>query len=206
MASVSAAAVARPEIEQSAGLSPALLRTRLSAALKKNGTVDTLKSQLRAKVLSELRSGSGASSGGKQARPVVEQAANFLVMDYLQSCGYDYSASVFAPESGVAVAPTSTLSDEDFANEMRRLLDLLHIHPDSRLYGRMTSTRGSSAMRMLLEYIMRSSDQPPGVANSSCQTVSDDAHTIERKMEQINERYLRTVLLLPACQVAGKGC
>ena len=84
MTSVSAAGVVRPvEAEQGAGLSPALLRTRLSAALKKNGTVDTLKSQLRAKVLSELRSGTGAASASKQMRPVVEQAANYLVMDYL---------------------------------------------------------------------------------------------------------------------------
>jgi hypothetical protein len=186
MAKVSAAAEAG-----SAGLSPALLRTRLSAALKKNGTVDTLKSQLRARVLSELRAGAGAAPGDKQgARPVIEQAADFLIMDYLQSSGYAYSASVFAPESGVAVAPTNALSDEDFARQMRRLLDLLHIHPDSRLHRRMTSMRGSSAMRTLLEYVTQSSDQAPGVTNSSCQTTSDDAHTIERKMEQINERSL----------------
>ena len=87
-------------------------------------------------------------------------------------------------------APTNTLSDEDFAHQMRRLLDLLHIHPDSRLHRRMTSMRGSSAMRSLLEYITQSSDQAPGVTNSSCQTTSDDAHNVERKIEQIHERSL----------------
>jgi len=61
------ASMARPAVPLDLGdpgLSPALLRTRLSAALLTNGTVDSLKSQLRAKVLSELRAGSG---GGRQA-------------------------------------------------------------------------------------------------------------------------------------------
>lgn len=176
--------------DQGPGLSPALLRTRLSAALQNNGTVDSLKSQLRAKVLSELRAGSGASGGNRQPRPVVEQAANLLIMDYLQSSGYLYTASVFAPESGVPVASPATLSEADFLHETQRLLDLLHIHPDSRLYRRMTSVRGSSAIRTLLEFVTHSSDQAPGVTNSACQTATDEAHTIERKMEQINERSL----------------
>lgn len=190
MTSVSPAARARPtDAEQgSSGLTPALLRTRLSAALKNNGTVDALKSQLRAKVLSELRSGMGG--GKKQPRPVVEQAANLLIMDYLQNSGYLYTASVFAPESGVPVAPSDALSDAEFLRETQRVLDLLHIHPDSRLYRRMMSVRGSSAIRTLLEYITHSSDQAPGVTNSACQTTTDEAHTVERKMEQINERYV----------------
>jgi len=172
-----------------AGLSSALLRTRLSATLRNNGTVDALKSQLRAKVLSELRgSGPAAAGGSRQPRPVVEQAANLLIMDYLQGAGYLYTASVFAPESGVPVASSAALPDAEFLQETKRVLDLLHIHPDSRLYRQMTSVRGSSAFRTLLEFVTHSSDQAPGVANSACQTTTDEAHTIERKMEQINER------------------
>jgi len=210
------ASMARPAVPLDLGdpgLSPALLRTRLSAALLTNGTVDSLKSQLRAKVLSELRAGSGGG-GVKQPRPVVEQAANHLIMDYLQSSGYLYTASVFAPESGVPVASPGTLSEAGFLHETQRLLDLLHIHPDSRLYRQMTSVRGSSAIRTLLEFVTHSSDQAPGVTNSSCQTSTDEAHTIERKMEQINERSLHLppplvpaapCLLWPACY-AHCGC
>ena len=173
--------------EEGGGLSSALLRTRLSLALKNNGTVDALKCQLRARVLSELRSGSSSSAGNKQQRPLVEQAANLLIMDYLQNSGYLYTASVFAPESGVPVS-SSALSDTEFMQETQRVLDLLHIHQDSRLYRKMTSVRGSSAIRTLLEYITHSSDHAPGVANSACQTTTDEAHTIERKLELINDR------------------
>ena len=109
-------------------------------------------------------------------------------MDYLQNSGYLYTASVFAPESGVPVVSSSALSDTEFMQETQRVLDLLHIHQDSRLYRKMTSVRGSSAIRTLLEYITHSSDHAPGVANSACQTTTDEAHTIERKLELINDR------------------
>lgn len=200
------------------GLSSALLRTRLSATLRNNGTVDALKTQLRAKVLSELRScGSAAAGGGasKHPRPVVEQAANLLIMDYLQGAGYLYTASVFAPESGVPVASSASLPDAEFLQETKRVLDLLHIHPDSRLYRKMTSARGSSAFRTLLEFVTHSSDQAPGVTNSACQTTTDQAHTIERKLEQINDRSLprcpRPLFVCPTTCVYevllfGAGC
>ena len=181
---------AADEKENGSGLSSAVMRTRLSAALKKNGTVDALKTQLRAKVLSEMRAGSLNVAGDQRTRPVVEQAANLLVMDYLQNAGYLYTASVFAPESGVPAAATAaTQSDADFLQATQRVLDLLHIHPESRLYKRMTSMRGPSTIRTLLEYVTHSSDHAPGVANSACQTTSSESQTIDRKMEQIDERY-----------------
>ena len=108
--------------EEGGGLTSALLRTRLSLALKNNGTVDALKCQLRARVLSELRTGSSSSAGNKQQRPLVEQAANLLIMDYLQNSGYLYTASVFAPESGVPVS-SSALSDTEFMQETQRVLE-----------------------------------------------------------------------------------
>ena len=181
---------AADEKENGSGLSSAVMRTRLSAALKKNGTVDALKTQLRAKVLSEMRAGSLNVAGDQRTRPVVEQAANLLVMDYLQNAGYLYTASVFSPESGVPAAATAaSQSDADFLQATQRVLDLLHIHPESRLYKRMTSMRGPSTIRTLLEYVTHSSDHAPGVANSACQTTSSDSLTIDRKMEQIDERY-----------------
>ena len=190
LAGVGAIQVRPSEPSQGAGLTSALLRTRLSAALKNNGTVDMLKSQLRAKVLSELRSSSLAvSESSKKARPLVEQAANLLIMDYLQNSGYLCTASVFAPESGVPVAASGSLSDTEFLREVQQVLDLLHIHPDSRLYKRMMSVRGTSAIRTLLEYVTHSADQAPGVTNSACQTTATETQTIDRKMEQINERY-----------------
>ncbi|XP_040091901.1 oral-facial-digital syndrome 1 protein-like, partial [Oryx dammah] len=53
------------------------------------------------------------------------EASNFLVASHLQRCGYEYSLSVFLPESGLAKEKVLT---------MQNLLHLFKISPESSLY------------------------------------------------------------------------
>nr|XP_020015460.1 oral-facial-digital syndrome 1 protein-like [Castor canadensis] len=57
-------------------------------------------------------------------------ASNSLVADHLQKCGYEYSLSVFFPESGLAKEKVFTMQD---------LLQLFKINPTSNLYKSLTS-------------------------------------------------------------------
>ncbi|NXW04059.1 OFD1 protein, partial [Fregetta grallaria] len=57
-------------------------------------------------------------------------ASNSLVADHLQRCGYEYSLSVFFPESGLEKKKLWTIQD---------LLQLMRINPKSNLYKSLTS-------------------------------------------------------------------
>ncbi|NWW45735.1 OFD1 protein, partial [Pedionomus torquatus] len=57
-------------------------------------------------------------------------ASNSLVADHLQRCGYEYSLSVFFPESGLEKKKLWTMQD---------LLQLMRINPKSSLYKSLTS-------------------------------------------------------------------
>ncbi|NXF48273.1 OFD1 protein, partial [Oceanites oceanicus] len=57
-------------------------------------------------------------------------ASNSLVADHLQRCGYEYSLSVFFPESGLEKKKLWTIQD---------LLQLMRINPKSSLYKSLTS-------------------------------------------------------------------
>ncbi|XP_049623414.1 centriole and centriolar satellite protein OFD1 [Suncus etruscus] len=52
-------------------------------------------------------------------------ASNILVADHLQQCGYDYTLSVFYPESGLTREKVFTMED---------LLELIQVSPHSSLY------------------------------------------------------------------------
>ncbi|XP_037013362.2 centriole and centriolar satellite protein OFD1 isoform X2 [Artibeus jamaicensis] len=57
-------------------------------------------------------------------------ASNSLVADHLRRCGYEYSLSVFFPESGLAEEQVFTMQD---------LLQLIKINPESSLYKSLVS-------------------------------------------------------------------
>ncbi|NWU68361.1 OFD1 protein, partial [Pterocles burchelli] len=59
-------------------------------------------------------------------------ASNSLVADHLQRCGYEYSLSVFFPESGLEKKVSSLWTMQD-------LLQLMRINPKSSLYNSLTS-------------------------------------------------------------------
>uniref|UniRef100_V9GVH4 Oral-facial-digital syndrome 1 n=1 Tax=Gallus gallus TaxID=9031 RepID=V9GVH4_CHICK len=111
------------------------LRKRLYQTFKNRGVLDTLKTQLRKQLIHELMH--PILSGELQPRTVPSDdcsllitASNSLVADHLQRCGYEYSLSVFFPESGLEKKKLLSVQD---------LLQLLRISPKSSLYKSLTS-------------------------------------------------------------------
>ncbi|NXJ05189.1 OFD1 protein, partial [Odontophorus gujanensis] len=108
------------------------LRKRLYQTFKNRGVLDALKTQLRKQLIHELMH--PVLSGELQPQTVPSDdssllitASNSLVADHLQRCGYEYSLSVFFPESGLEKKVSLLLSVQD-------LLQLLRINPKSSLY------------------------------------------------------------------------
>ncbi|NXA20251.1 OFD1 protein, partial [Ibidorhyncha struthersii] len=111
------------------------LRKRLYQTFKNRGVLDTLKTQLRNQLIHELMH--PILSGELQPQAVSSDdssllitASNSLVADHLQRCGYEYSLSVFFPESGLEKKKLWTMQD---------LLQLMRINPKSSLYKSLTS-------------------------------------------------------------------
>ncbi|KAF4027309.1 hypothetical protein G4228_019073 [Cervus hanglu yarkandensis] len=106
------------------------LRKKLYQTFKDRGVLDTLKTQLRNQLIHELMH---PVLNGKVQSPSISVeesslligASNSLVADHLQRCGYEYSLSVFFPESGLA---------KEKAFTMQNLLHLFKISPESNLY------------------------------------------------------------------------
>uniref|UniRef100_A0A8C8ZJ93 LisH domain-containing protein n=1 Tax=Prolemur simus TaxID=1328070 RepID=A0A8C8ZJ93_PROSS len=106
------------------------LRKKLYQTFKDRGILDTLKTQLRNQLIHELMH---PVLNGKlqpwsisvEGSSLLIGASNSLVADHLQRCGYEYSLSVFFPESGLAKEKMFTMQD---------LLQLIKINPASSLY------------------------------------------------------------------------
>ncbi|NXG79854.1 OFD1 protein, partial [Baryphthengus martii] len=123
------AAVARETLSQDE------LRKRLYQTFKNRGVLDTLKTQLRNQLIHELMH--PILSGELQPQAVSNDdssllitASNSLVADHLQRCGYEYSLSVFFPESGLEKKKLWTVQD---------FLQFMRINPKSSLYKSLTS-------------------------------------------------------------------
>ncbi|XP_053772987.1 centriole and centriolar satellite protein OFD1 isoform X2 [Desmodus rotundus] len=111
------------------------LRKRLYQMFKDRGILDTLKMQLRKQLIQELMH--PVLSGETEPRSISVEgsalligASNSLVADHLRRCGYEYSLSVFFPESGLAEEQVFTMQD---------LLQLIKINPESSLYKSLVS-------------------------------------------------------------------
>uniref|UniRef100_UPI00358F71A2 centriole and centriolar satellite protein ofd1-like isoform X2 n=1 Tax=Myxine glutinosa TaxID=7769 RepID=UPI00358F71A2 len=108
------------------GMSEGDLRERLCAEFRDRGMLDTLKSHLRNQLIRELgpwERGLGPG-GGRPPEGLLRTAADSLVYHHLRRCRYDYSLSVFGPESGLRGDKVLSSSD---------LLRLLRVNPYSDL-------------------------------------------------------------------------
>uniref|UniRef100_A0A8P4FYC5 OFD1 centriole and centriolar satellite protein n=1 Tax=Dicentrarchus labrax TaxID=13489 RepID=A0A8P4FYC5_DICLA len=109
-------------------LSPDELRKRLYQTFKNKGVLDTLKTQLRNQLIQELKH--PPLTGGEpvprpvpvKSEPLLVSACNSIVADHLRTSGYEYTLSVFYPESGLC------------KDKVRELLQLLRISPESALF------------------------------------------------------------------------
>ncbi|XP_031226989.1 oral-facial-digital syndrome 1 protein isoform X2 [Mastomys coucha] len=106
------------------------LRKKLYQTFKDRGILDTLQTQLRNQLIHELMHPVLSGEVKPPSISVEEStlligASNSLVANHLQRCGYEYSLSVFFPESGLAKEKIFTMQD---------LLQLIRINPSSSLY------------------------------------------------------------------------
>ncbi|XP_011854773.1 PREDICTED: oral-facial-digital syndrome 1 protein-like [Mandrillus leucophaeus] len=127
------------------------LRKKLYQTFKDRGILDTLKIQLRNQLIHELMQ--PVLSGELQTRSISVQgssllisASNSLVADHLQRCGYEYSLSVFFPESGLAKEKVFTMQD---------LLQLIKINPTSILYKSLVSGSDKENQKGFLMYFLK---------------------------------------------------
>ncbi|XP_056009983.1 centriole and centriolar satellite protein OFD1-like isoform X3 [Ostrea edulis] len=121
-------------------LSAEELRNRLYHNLRDRGLFDSIKSQLRNKLVTELRQTTKGHLTERETEDVGEgsllhRASNSLVADHLRHCKYDYSLSIFLPES-------STGRDKIFTTH--DMLQLLGVSSQSRLYRKMAKGQSDS--------------------------------------------------------------
>ncbi|NXK55950.1 OFD1 protein, partial [Chauna torquata] len=126
------------------------LRKRLYQTFKNRGVLDTLKTQLRKQLIHELMH--PILSGELQPQTVRSDdssllitASNSLVADHLQRCGYEYSLSVFFPESGLEKKKLLSVQD---------LLQLMKINPKSSFYKSVTLGAQKENKGFLMQILM----------------------------------------------------
>ncbi|KAF3843190.1 hypothetical protein F7725_002039 [Dissostichus mawsoni] len=131
-------------------LSPDELRKRLYQTFKSKGVLDTLKTQLRNQLIQELKH--PHLTGGEpvprtipgRSEPLLVSACNSIVYDHLCSSGYEYTLSVFCPESGLYKDKVLTTGD---------LLQLLKISPESALYRSLSSNKENNDKGFLISLL-----------------------------------------------------
>lgn len=106
------------------------LRKRLYQTFKNRGVLDGLKTQLRNQLVHELMNPGligtiQPKAVSSKCSSLLIDASNSLVADHLRRCGYEYSLSVFYPESGL---------EKDKVITMQDLLQLIRISPNTELY------------------------------------------------------------------------
>ncbi|KAI8500016.1 oxidative DNA demethylase [Branchiostoma belcheri] len=166
------------------------LRQQLFHTFRERGLLDSLKSQLRNKLITELRS-SGRSE--RVPRPVdvpeggtlLHRAANSLVADHLQMCSYDYSLSVFLPECGIS---------RDQLLSTRDLLQLLRVNPQSKVHKSLTGKLAGSSKGFLWQLLCElTSALPQGLPEDiGCQTDAaalPPAASLNDKLRSVDERF-----------------
>ncbi|CAK9869837.1 unnamed protein product [Sphagnum jensenii] len=119
-------------------LSKEELRKQLFSSLRSTGILDSLKSQLRARLIDHLRSSDDGSnfllqSKTNNTRPsLTERLLSSLFLDYLAAYDYSLTTSVFLPESHlVSWAPFS----------YKEMLQLLHLDPSSEMHHELKKAR-----------------------------------------------------------------
>uniref|UniRef100_A0A8C5LX11 OFD1 centriole and centriolar satellite protein n=1 Tax=Leptobrachium leishanense TaxID=445787 RepID=A0A8C5LX11_9ANUR len=182
-------------MSERAALSQEELRKRLYQTFKEKGVLDSLKTQLRNHLIHELKhrafSGTqGNTSENLNKESLIDRASNSLVADHLARCGYEYTLSVFYPECGLEREKALNISD---------ILQLMKIHPKSKLYKLLTSKPhdrdGKGFLLQVLREIMehrlqiesRDADTQT-VATSSNMSVVEKLQLID---EQFEEKYLK---------------
>ncbi|NWV51624.1 OFD1 protein, partial [Daphoenositta chrysoptera] len=170
-------------------LSQEELRKRLYQTFKSRGVLDTLKTQLRNQLIHELMH--PILSGELQPQMVPSEdssllitASNSLVADHLERCGYEYSLSVFFPESGLEKKNLWTMQD---------LLQLMRINPKSSLYKSLTSGTQKENKGFLMQILIGLTEHHLNreTHNTETQTTSVPPYreSLAEKLQLIDEQF-----------------
>ncbi|XP_010172092.1 oral-facial-digital syndrome 1 protein [Antrostomus carolinensis] len=165
------------------------LRKRLYQTFKNRGVLDTLKTQLRNQLIHELMHPILSGELQPQAVPsddssLMITAANSLVADHLQRCGYEYSLSVFFPESGLEKKKLLTLQD---------LLQLMRINPKSSLYKSLTSGTRKDNKGFLMQILIRLTEHHLSKETHDTETQTNSVppyrESLAEKLQLIDEQF-----------------
>ncbi|XP_056357502.1 centriole and centriolar satellite protein OFD1 isoform X1 [Oenanthe melanoleuca] len=170
-------------------LSQEELRKRLYQTFKSRGVLDTLKTHLRNQLIHELMH--PILNGELQPQMVPSEdssllitASNSLVADHLERCGYEYSLSVFFPESGLEKKKLWNVQD---------LLQLMRINPKSSLYKSLTSGTRKENKGFLMQILMGLTEHHLNreTHNTETQTTSVPSYreSLAEKLQLIDEQF-----------------
>ncbi|NXC82711.1 OFD1 protein, partial [Cercotrichas coryphoeus] len=170
-------------------LSQEELRKRLYQTFKSRGVLDTLKTHLRNQLIHELMH--PILNGELQPQMVPSEdssllitASNSLVADHLERCGYEYSLSVFFPESGLEKKKLWTVQD---------LLQLMRINPKSSLYKSLTSGTRKENKGFLMQILMGLTEHHLNRETHSTETqttsVPSYRESLAEKLQLIDEQF-----------------
>ncbi|XP_014377649.1 oral-facial-digital syndrome 1 protein isoform X2 [Alligator sinensis] len=166
------------------------LRRRLYQTFKNRGVLDTLKTQLRNQLIHELMH--PILNGEFQPQTVssdesslLVSASNSLVADHLHRCGYEYSLSVFYPESGLEKEKVFTVQD---------LLQLIRINPKSSLYkslilGTQKENRKGFLMQILMELMENHLSRGSHDTETQTTSVPPYRESLAEKLQLIDEQF-----------------
>lgn len=171
-------------------LSAEELRNRLYHSLRNRGLVDSIKSQLRNSLVTELQQSVRGPLTLKDLKvpeegSLLHRASNSLVANHLRACQYEYSLSVFLPECGLS-------QDKKF--ETSDLLKLLNISPHSRLYQRLASLTEQDTKKGFLWQLLSevSSLHANSINTIGCQTdliKMGPITPLDEKLSDVDELY-----------------
>ncbi|XP_063039304.1 centriole and centriolar satellite protein OFD1 isoform X1 [Melospiza melodia melodia] len=170
-------------------LSQEELRKRLYQTFKSRGVLDTLKTHLRNQLIHELMH--PILSGELQPQMVPSEdssllitASNSLVADHLERCGYEYSLSVFFPESGLEKSKLWTVQD---------LLQLMRINPESSLYKSLTSGTRKENKGFLMQILIGLTEHHLNRRTHSTETQTTSVppyrESLAEKLQLIDEQF-----------------
>ncbi|XP_022374035.1 oral-facial-digital syndrome 1 protein isoform X2 [Enhydra lutris kenyoni] len=176
----------RPESDV---LSQDELRKKLYQTFKDRGILDTLKTQLRNQLIHQLMH--PVLSGELQPRSIsvegsalLVDASNCLVADHLERCGYEYSRSVFFPESGLAKEKVFTMED---------LLQLIKINPESSLYKSLISGFDKENKGFLMQFLRELAEYHQSKASRDTETQTNSTFpskdSLVKKLQLIDDQF-----------------
>ncbi|XP_065845862.1 centriole and centriolar satellite protein ofd1-like isoform X1 [Oscarella lobularis] len=163
------------------GLSADELRSSLYNTFRGKGLLNSLKSQLRSQIVSELRrtphSDPPAPPTQLPANPLARRIATSLVAEHLKTYSHEYSLAVFLPESGTKI------------DELLTPDELLHILKTDKANDR---AEGESLIWALVLSLMKPSDFPTkSHASQQTESRNQGSESLAARMKQVDEDYSR---------------